>query len=90
MRCEHCIALKNDGGYEHDAEEYWCAVGEEEIEFTDGTLGCRRRSVEKLKRDMKVANELECEAFAEECGRFLDFLASEEADSSLNQLDNNT
>ena len=74
MKCENCIALRNDSGYEHDATEFWCAVGEEEIEFSDGSIGCMRKSVEKLKRDMKMQDEIETEAFVEECERFVDFV----------------
>lgn len=78
MRCDSCLAAKDDSGYEHNATEFWCAVGEEEREFADGSVGCLRRSVEKLKQDMKIQSELECEAFAEECGKFLEFIESQE------------
>ena len=78
MRCDCCPAARDDSGYEHDAEEFWCAVGEEEIEFKDGSIGCRRRSVEKLKADIKEASDLEVEAFVEECGKFLEFIEGQE------------
>mgnify|MGYP003301849014 CR=1 FL=1 len=74
MRCEHCIALRDDSGYEHNATEWWCAVGEEEIEFADGTIGCKRRSIQKLKRDIEIQNKIEQEAFIKECGSFVDWV----------------
>lgn len=73
MRCEHCIALIDDGGYERDATEWWCAVGEEEVEFADGTIGCKRRSIDKLKRDMETQIKIEEEAFVKECDDFWEF-----------------
>lgn len=85
MRCEECIALKDDSGYEHSATESWCAVGEEEREFADGSVGCMRKSVEKLKRDMKMQAEMENQAFAEECGRFVEFMETQEALSAAVQ-----
>lgn len=74
MRCEHCIALRDDSGYEHNATEWWCAVGEGEIEFADGTIGCKRRSIQKLKRDIEIQNKIEQEAFIKECGSFVDWV----------------
>ena len=74
MRCEHCIALRDDSGYEHNATEWWCAVDEEEIEFADGTIGCKRRSIQKLKRDIEIQNKIEQEAFTKECGSFVDWV----------------
>jgi hypothetical protein len=76
MKCEYCIALRNDSGYEHSATEFWCAVGEEEIEFADGSIGCMRRSIQKLKRDIEIQDKIEQEAFAEECGNFIDWINS--------------
>ena len=83
MRCDCCPAARDDSGYEHDATEYWCAVGEEEREFADGSVGCLRRSVEKLKEDMKIQSDLECEAFAEECSSFLEFLEKQNQQENL-------
>ena len=77
MRCDGCIALRNDSGYEHDATEFWCAVGEQEREFSDGSIGCMRKSIEKLKRDMKIQDAIDTEAFAEECGRFVEFIENQ-------------
>ena len=74
MKCEHCIALRDDSGYEQYATDWWCAVGEEEIEFADGSIGCKRRSIQKLKRDIETQSKIECEAFAKECGRFVDWV----------------
>ena len=74
MKCEDCIALRNDSGYEHSATEFWCAVGEEEFEFADGSIGCKRRSVEKLKRDIEAQNKIEKEAFIEECVNFVNWV----------------
>ena len=74
MKCEHCIALRDDSGYEHNATEWWCVVGEEEREFADGSIGCTRRSVQKLKRDIDAQNKIEQEAFAKECDSFMDWI----------------
>ena len=74
MKCEHCIALRNDSGYEHSATEFWCAVGEEEVEFADGSIGCGRRSIQKLKRDIEIQNKIEEEAFVQECGSFVNWV----------------
>lgn len=74
MRCDNCIALKNDSGYERNATEWWCAVGEEEIEFADGTIGCKRRSITKLKKDMEVQDKIEEQAIIKEYEDFVDFI----------------
>lgn len=76
MKCNNCIALRSDEGYECYATEWWCAVGEEEIEFADGSIGCLRRSKEKIKRDMKRYGKLENNAFDEECKHFLEYLTN--------------
>lgn len=74
MKCDNCIALYSDYEYERYATEYYCAVGEEIIEFADGSAGCLRKSKEKLKRDIKIQDELEAQAFVEECKCFLEYL----------------
>ena len=74
MKCEHCIALRDDSGYEHNATEWWCTVGEEEREFADGSIGCARRSIQKLKRDIAAQNKIEQEAFTKECESFMDWI----------------
>lgn len=76
MKCDICPALQDDSGFEHSATECWCALGEEPIEFADGSEGCNRKSVEKIKRDMKLQAEVENEAFAKECGEFMNWLDS--------------
>ena len=63
MKCECCDALVD---FENNYV-YYCAVGEEQREFADGSLGCSRRSKEKLKKDLKRENELILKSFAEEC-----------------------
>lgn len=77
MKCENCIALRNDSGYEHSATEFWCAVGEEEIEFADGSIGCKRRSEQKLKRDIEVQDKIAEEVLAQEYGSFVDWIEQE-------------
>lgn len=65
MKCKHCPALRQDG-YEYP-EEY-CALGvqdNETIEDSEGNLGCRRRSAEKVKRDLEAQDNIEAEAYAE-------------------------
>ena len=74
MRCDCCPAARDDSGYEHSATEYWCAVGEEDVEFKDGSTGCRRRSLTKLDKDIKIISEIESKAFVAECKSFLEFL----------------
>ena len=74
MKCENCIALRDDSGYERDATECWCAVGEEDIEFADGSIGCKRRSIQKLKRDIDIQNRIENEAYVKECEKFIDWM----------------
>lgn len=73
MRCECCIALRCDTSYEYGDVDCWCAVGEEEIEFTDGTIGCRRRSINKLKKDIETQRKIEEEAFVKEAEAFYEF-----------------
>lgn len=77
MKCNDCVALCSDEGYECYATEWWCAVAEEQIEFADGSVGCLRRSKEKLERDMKRYDELECSEFAEECKCLLEYLSKD-------------
>ena len=74
MKCDHCIALRNDSGYERDATEWWCAVGEEEKEFADGSVGCNRKSIQKLKRDIVTEDKIEERAFVKECRNFLEYV----------------
>lgn len=64
MKCEYCIALMDDSIYGHEATEWWCGVGEGEREFADGSIGCNRRSIDKLKRDMKHKYSLDDEWFS--------------------------
>lgn len=73
MKCDCCPALNNDEGYEHSAEDWWCELGETEHEFKDGSCGCKRKSIEKIKADLKACREIENEAFADECGKMVDF-----------------
>jgi len=70
MKCENCPALGNNSGYEHDADEWWCNLGEEDKEFNDGSTGCNRKSLSKIKRDLEIARKIDAEAFATECGKF--------------------
>jgi len=77
IRCIGCVASRSDEGYEHSATEWWCAVGKETIEFADGGLGCHRRSVGKLQKDIKIQSKIESKAFAEECVRMFEFFERE-------------
>lgn len=81
MKCENCIALRNDSGYEHNATEFWCAVGEEEIEFADGSIGCKRGSIQKLKRDIEAQDKIAEEAFVQECDSFIDWIEREKMEN---------
>jgi hypothetical protein len=75
VRCDSCPALLKEG-YEYP--EGYCGLGEEEKEFFNGTFGCNRRSTTKIEKDLKNAQELEIEAFAEECGRMVEFWENED------------
>jgi hypothetical protein len=70
MKCINCPALCREG-YEYP-EEY-CFLGEEDIEFKDGSIGCHRKSISKIKRDLKIAREIDAEAFAYEAGRMVKY-----------------
>lgn len=73
MKCNHCPALCDDLGYEQSATDSWCALGEEEYEYTNGDIGCKRKSLKKIECDLKLARESESKAFAEDCERFVNW-----------------
>lgn len=82
MKCKNCIASRSDGDYY--SPSYWCAVGEkEEIEFKDGSIGCRRKSIEKLKKDIKDTSELEEQLFLDECEKFIEFMEEKEKENEI-------
>jgi hypothetical protein len=74
MKCDGCPALHKEG-FEYP-EEY-CFLGEEDFEFSDGSIGCRRKSLTKIEKDLKIAREIDCEAFANECGKMVEFFQKE-------------
>ena len=63
MKCKNCPALRSNCGYEQNADDWWCAVGEESFEFKNGEIGCFRKSTNKLEKDIKQADKCELEAF---------------------------
>lgn len=74
MKCCHCTALRTEG-YEYP-EEY-CALGisdEETIEFKDGELGCRRRSINKINKDLAIADTIRNEAWLKDAESFVKFM----------------
>ena len=73
MRCYDCIALEVTHGYETGGTDERCVVGEPEHEFKDGGFGCRRRSIDKLKKDIKTENE----KIAKDMGAMADFFLSQ-------------
>jgi hypothetical protein len=77
MKCCNCPALRTEG-YEYP--ETYCGLGisdEDTIEFKDGELGCKRISIDKILKDLKIQDEIESEAFAFEAERFVDFMEKE-------------
>lgn len=77
MRCRSCPALRTSG-YEYP-EEY-CGLGIDDadtIEFQDGDSGCKRRSVDKIISDLKIEDEIESQAFADEAKSFVEFMNNE-------------
>lgn len=70
MKCRYCPALLQEG-YEYP--EKYCGLSEEEREFSDGENGCNRKNIEKIKKDLEIAIKLENEAFADDCGKMVDF-----------------
>lgn len=76
MRCYNCIALEVTHGCETGATDECCLVGEPEHELKNGEFGCRRRSIEKLRNDIRLANE----KMARDMGAMADYVLSETAD----------
>lgn len=70
MKCDNCLALIC---FENDCDCY-CGVGESIYEFADGSLGCHRRSKEKLDRDFKRECDFIQKVFAEECKQFVEYV----------------
>lgn len=72
MKCDNCYALLQEG-YEYP--EYYCGLGEYEVEFADGSIGCRRKSVSKIKDDLKTQRELEEPIIIEQMGDMANFFS---------------
>ncbi len=70
MRCEHCPAMQNVGGYEYP--EYQCVVQDEDNiqEFKDGGDGCRLRLSTIEKRLARLDEETR-QMYAEEDRRYI-------------------
>lgn len=62
MRCEHCPAMKNVGGYEYP--EYQCVVQDEDNiqEFKDGGDGCRLR-LSTIEKRLEENAEMEARMY---------------------------
>lgn len=73
MLCKNCPASCDNSGYEHDADDWWCGLGEDMESGYQEECGCKRRSLEKIKRDLKVETEKTNEAFAHECGEMVKY-----------------
>lgn len=72
MKCKNCPALLEDCG---EYTEYCCGLGEEEIEFNDNSIGCMRKSKEKIKRDLKTQREINEPEIIKQMGDMADFLS---------------
>lgn len=71
MKCEDCPALSDNAGYEHSADDWWCDLGEDMESGPSDDFGCMRRSLEKIKRDLKIAHEQDSKAFAQQCAEMV-------------------
>lgn len=74
MKCNGCDALIQEG---FEYPEDYCGLGEELKEFNDGSVGCNRKSVNKIRKDLEIARKIDNEAFANECGRMVEFWEKE-------------
>lgn len=74
MKCDNCPAQFKEG-YEYPG--YYCGLGEEDREFYDGSVGCNRKSRNKIKKDLEIVRKIDNEAFAYECGKMVEFWESE-------------
>ena len=77
MQCNNCPALKIEG-YEYP--EYYCGLGVQDnnlIEFKNGEYGCMRRSISKIKKDLKIQIEIENKAFVEFARDFVKYIEEE-------------
>ena len=79
MKCYDCIALELICGNECDGTDAICMAGEPDREFKDGSFGCFRRSIPKLKKDIAAFNKRR----AEEMGAMAESFMKEEAGESL-------
>ncbi len=78
MKCENCEAMQN---MSYEYQEWDCVLGMEEVEFKDGSCGCRHKAktIKKMLENMYEAMALEWEGFA-------DFMQlSEKKDNALMQ-----
>lgn len=78
MKCEECPAFQNNGCYEHNADDFWCALGEDMESGPYDELGCNRKSMDKIEKDLNISSKFNDKAFSEQCKDFREFCENKE------------
>ena len=74
MNCDYCNACQSDAGYEHDATEYWCELGQDNESGPDEEeLGCNLTE-EEIEKALPEAREADEKAFVKQCDDYMKYV----------------